>query len=76
MAKQRVVTPWGESWVDVPDTTPAPTPAPQKFTPIDIQTPDQNKVASKYTQNLLTPQEQAAQKVQPVSSGNNFVVPQ
>jgi len=61
MAQKKVVTPWGESWVD---DTPAPAPAPQKFTPIDIQTPDQNKVADKFTQNLLTPKEQTAQKVQ------------
>lgn len=62
MAKQRVVTPWGESWVD--DTqTPAPVPAPvQKFTPIDVQTKAQDAIAPKYTQNLLNTQEQATQK--------------
>lgn len=60
MAKKRVVTPRGESWVD---DTPAPTPAPvQKFTPIDVQTKAQDAIAPKYTQNLLNVQEQQAQK--------------
>lgn len=65
MAQKRVVTPWGESWVD--DTpTPAPTPAPvQKFTPIDVQTKAQDAIAPQYTKNLFNAQEQQAQKVQP-----------
>ena len=68
MAKKRVVTPRGESWVD--DTpTPAPAPAPvQKFTPIDVQTKAQDAIAPKYTQNLFNAQEQAAQKVQPTAT--------
>lgn len=59
MAKQSIVTPWGESWVDVPE---APV---QKFTPIDVQTKAQDAIKPQYTKNLLNTQEQAAQKVQP-----------
>ena len=75
MAKKRVVTPRGESWVD---ETPTPTPAPvQKFTPIDVQTSDQDKIKPQYTKNLFNAQEQQAQKVNlPVQSGNTFTVPQ
>lgn len=63
MAKKRVVTPRGESWVD---DTPTPTPAPvQKFTPIDVQTKAQDAIAPQYTKNLFNAQEQQAQKVQP-----------
>lgn len=63
MAKKRVVTPRGESWVD---DTPTQTPAPvQKFTPIDVQTKAQDAIAPQYTKNLFNAQEQQAQKVQP-----------
>lgn len=63
MAKKRVVTPRGESWVDdTPTTTPAPV---QKFTPIDVQTKAQDAIAPQYTKNLFNVQEQQAQKVQP-----------
>jgi len=63
MAKKRVVTPWGESWVD--DT---PTPAPQKFTPIDVKTSSQVNIP-KATQNLIAPQAPVQQpQQQPVAS--------
>lgn len=63
MAKRLVQGVYGDYYVD--DT---PTPAPQKFTPIDVKTSSQVNIP-KATQNLIAPQAPVQQpQQQPVAS--------